>query len=123
MVALNISVASLGYLAIHTVGLLMGTLLLPPSPSTFRRMQKRKSSISQSRDGSTQDHHDDSGNGGQSKPDKAAIELFSYAAAWWSLLGGLALVLPLYASPGDPDLGTSVQRAQSTISRRLVSHI
>lgn len=112
---------SIGYLAIHTFGLLMGTLLLPPSPSAFRRLQKQVQ-----KSGSPPVLKPDSGIhfGEQERrqPGKAAIELFSYATAWWSLLGVLALCLPpvstlpiSLAKPVD-----SIIQHQSTISRRLV---
>jgi glucosaminylphosphatidylinositol acyltransferase len=68
-----------GYLVIHVLGLLTGTILLPPSPSDFRRLQNRTrrggediSVPSKSR--SRQDA-------------KTAIELCSYAAVWWALFG------------------------------------
>lgn len=102
----------IGYLAVHTFGLLMGTLLLPPSPSTFRRMQRQRKGARES----------PSLRGGEraadetierQQPDKAAIELFSYAMAWWTLLGIIGLSLPFAKT------ASRVQHP-SIISRRLV---
>lgn len=72
----------LGYLAIHVLGLLTGTILLPPSPSDFRRLQRRVSHNS----------HNAAPSVNPSKPRsrqdvKTSIELCSYAVVWWSLLG------------------------------------
>jgi len=50
------------------------------------------------------------------QPDKAAIELFSYAMAWWSLLGIVAVSLPLMTTTS----GSIAVQHKSTISRRLV---
>lgn len=105
----------IGYLAIHTFGLLMGTLLLPPSPSTFRRMQRqrratlelRNSHASRIEAGEVIERH---------QPDKAAIELFSYAMVWWSLLGIVALSVPLVTTMS----GSTAVHYRSTVSRRLV---
>ncbi|KAF8584602.1 GWT1-domain-containing protein [Ramaria rubella] len=72
-----------GYLAIHVLGLLTGTIILPPSPSDFRRVQQNirhetserpSSSVKTTKSRSRQDV-------------KAAIELCSYAVVWWTLLG------------------------------------
>lgn len=112
---------SIGYLAIHTFGLLMGTLLLPPSPSAFRRLQKQIQKNSSppvpKLDGGAAFGEEE-----KRQPSKAAIELFSYAVSWWTLLGVLALCLPLTTtspfSSARPDI--SMIQHQSTISRRLV---
>lgn len=73
-------VSLLGYLAIHLIGLSTGTVLLPASPSEFRRLKRH---LQESNDGKL-----DANSSGPNKPqyrqnDKIAIELFSYAALWW----------------------------------------
>lgn len=78
-----------GYLAIHLLGLSAGTLVLPPSPSFFRRRQQALA------DKLTKRRISDAG----LKPDKdldlagprqtgkTATELCSYSIVWWSFLG------------------------------------
>ncbi|KAI5121922.1 hypothetical protein M0805_000251 [Coniferiporia weirii] len=78
-----------GYLAIHLLGLSTGTVLLPPSPSDFRRQQNRlrqrlhgdsapSSQASDGRQGNKKHQRQNS---------KTIIELFSYATLWWICLG------------------------------------
>ncbi|KAJ6625123.1 GWT1-domain-containing protein [Mycena sp. CBHHK59/15] len=67
-----------GYLSIHLLGLSTGTLMLPPSPGFFRRLKARRASptdLSAPR-----------------QNDKTAMELTSYAAVWWALLGLASLI-------------------------------
>ncbi|KAF8523780.1 GWT1-domain-containing protein [Hysterangium stoloniferum] len=72
-----------GYLAIHILGVLTGTLLLPPSPSDFRRVQK-----SLRHDSNTETIDSEGVQTSRPRQDaKTAIELCSYAVVWWSLLG------------------------------------
>ncbi|KIJ91233.1 hypothetical protein K443DRAFT_686228 [Laccaria amethystina LaAM-08-1] len=78
-----------GYLAIHLLGLSAGTLVLPPSPSFFRRRQQGLA------DKLTKRRISDAG----LKPDKdldlagprqtgkTANELCSYSIVWWGFLG------------------------------------
>ncbi|KAF8323894.1 hypothetical protein DL93DRAFT_2222776 [Clavulina sp. PMI_390] len=108
-----------GYLAIHTFGLLMGTLLLPPSPSTFRHMQKQ----AKNSDSKPLVNGDARPTSDRREPDKAAIELFSYAVGWWTLLGVLALSLPAMSSSWkSPRTGEIWEiRPKSNISRRLAN--
>lgn len=103
----------IGYLAVHLLGLAMGTLVLPPSPSYFRR-RRRELTYPHARhahDSSSDDDDDepaqdadantksdtqkrDRGHGQalqRRENDKTATELCSYAVVWWVLLG-LALV-------------------------------
>ena len=85
----------LGYLAIHLLGLFTGTLLLPPSPSYFRRIQHqlRRSDAAPNRTDSSDDSSDDETPSRRRnfrpqhrrENDKTATELFSYAAVWWTL--------------------------------------
>ena len=75
-----------GYLAIQLVGLSVGTLILPPSPSFFRRRQAALT---------PQTHKRRSSDAADAAPDlsaprqtgKMATELCAYAAMWWGLLG------------------------------------
>ncbi|KAF7797982.1 hypothetical protein EIP86_009189 [Pleurotus ostreatoroseus] len=89
-----------GYLSIHLIGLSTGTLLLPPSPSYFRRIQAtlRGSSSAPSRSDASDPTYDSSDDDTPSRRsttrlqyirenDKTATELFSYAAIWWIVLG------------------------------------
>jgi len=94
-------IASLtGYMAIHLLGLSTGTLLLPPSPSYFRRRQlaplTRKTSSADTDTDNDSELDDDNHKAfpkvkGQAKQqrhnDKTAIELCSYAVVWWVLWG------------------------------------
>ncbi|ESK91702.1 gpi-anchored wall transfer protein 1 [Moniliophthora roreri MCA 2997] len=71
-----------GYLAIHLLGLTTGTLILPPSPSYFRRIQKQlKTGIRKDTDSS------DKKLDAPRRTGKAATELCAYAAMWWILMG------------------------------------
>lgn len=79
-------VSLFGYLAIHLLGLSTGTMILPPSPSYFRRQQLETLKARSRRDsnaGSTVR----SGTGPQREDDKTATELAAYAILWWTFLG------------------------------------
>ncbi|KAJ7777529.1 GWT1-domain-containing protein [Mycena maculata] len=66
-------IASLaGYLSIHLLGLAIGTLVLPPSPTFFRRLRAGRTTPADLR--------------APRQNDKTAIELASYALVWWALL-------------------------------------
>ncbi|KAH8984819.1 GWT1-domain-containing protein [Lactarius akahatsu] len=90
-----------GYLAIHLLGLSTGTLVIPYSPSYFRRRQaavrKRRASDAPARRVSMSMPHREN--------DKTATELFSYAVVYWTLFG-----ISRYLHVGGPDA-----------SRRLVN--
>ena len=97
-----------GYLAIHLLGLATGTLLLPPTPSHFRRAQRALAHQPTKKGADTDtDHDSDSdtdkrfpkravgagrakrGKGGgieARQNDKTVIEVFSYAVVWWVLM-------------------------------------
>ncbi|KAH8112762.1 GWT1-domain-containing protein [Phellopilus nigrolimitatus] len=85
-------VSLIGYLAIHLFGLSAGTVLLPPSPSDFRRQQNNlhlygsPSPPSPTYDGTpgTDRQHTKVL---QRQDAKTAIELLSYAILWWTCLG------------------------------------
>lgn len=90
-----------GYMAIHLLGLSTGTIVLPPSPSYFRRQQRAPFRRKNSGADTDTDHDSDSGNDNNHKTfpkpqsraipqrqnDKTAIELCSYAVVWWVLMG------------------------------------
>jgi glucosaminylphosphatidylinositol acyltransferase len=81
-------------MAIHLLGLSTGTLILPPTPSYFRRMQQAHAK-SHSRDRSGGSETDNAGTPTTSlhrQNDKTATELFSYAVVWWALMGLTALL-------------------------------
>ncbi|TEB32745.1 GWT1-domain-containing protein [Coprinellus micaceus] len=68
-----------GYLAIHLLGLSAGTIILPPTPSFFRRRQQAIAS----RKAPSQDLDPRA----PRQLGKTATELCSYAILWWTLLG------------------------------------
>ncbi|KAG7095944.1 hypothetical protein E1B28_006628 [Marasmius oreades] len=80
-----------GYFAIHLLGLTTGTLILPPSPSYFRRIHRHL----QQRRGA----HDTSNTVDPLKKltstrqdDKTATELCAYTVVWWILFGSTRLL-------------------------------
>ena len=113
-----------GYLAIHLLGLATGTLILPPSPSYFRRMLRGKSNAppsatrSKKDDDAVRKSYDSAApftSGTNDKPlpplslpredDKTATELFGYTLLWWALF-----YLARYLKIGGQD-----------VSRRMVN--
>ncbi|KAF5384964.1 hypothetical protein D9615_001166 [Tricholomella constricta] len=82
-----------GYLAVHLLGLSIGTIILPPSPKYFRRSlkiqgrQRRNSNASDKRITLAEPREND----------RTAIELCSYTAVWWTLLG----LLTFFGIGGD----------------------
>lgn len=97
MAAYNDNPTTLGYLAIHLLGLSTGTLLLPPSPSVFRHQRDEllgSTSTSTPRPQSAHLSPDGRSRRGsiilsadRRENDKTAIELCSWAVVWWVLLG------------------------------------
>jgi len=73
-----------GYLAIHVIGLLTGTILLPVSPSEFKRAKRQ---LQKNIDGKKDEQVSSTTKPQYRQNDKIAIELFSYAALWWTCLG------------------------------------
>ncbi|KAH7883049.1 GWT1-domain-containing protein [Phlebopus sp. FC_14] len=68
-----------GYLSIHVMGLSLGTIILPPSPSYFRKQQALLAK--------GEDKHNSRLDPSASRQDaKTIVELFSYSAVWWILL-------------------------------------
>ncbi|KAL0946007.1 hypothetical protein HGRIS_012283 [Hohenbuehelia grisea] len=94
-----------GYLAIHLLGLSTGTLILPPSPSWFRRRQEELSKRSRRRSDPGQKPALSRQPVVQRQNDKTATELFSYAVVWWVLLG----ILRFYG------VGTDVSRRMANL--------
>ncbi|KAF8893060.1 GWT1-domain-containing protein [Infundibulicybe gibba] len=78
-----------GYLAIHLLGLSTGTILLPPSPSFFRRRQQQAQPVASGyrRASDAGLHEQQEILGLHRQTDKTATELFSYTFVWWSLFG------------------------------------
>ena len=79
-------VSLFGYLAIHLLGLSTGTMILPPSPSYFRRQQLETLKARSRRDGNGR-LMVTSGTSLQREDDKTATELAAYAILWWTFLG------------------------------------
>ncbi|KAF5310303.1 hypothetical protein D9611_012038 [Ephemerocybe angulata] len=89
-----------GYLAIHLLGLSAGTLILPPTPSFFRRRQqaiaaevkKPKRADTNNDDTPGTPYNKDLDLQAPRQLGKTATELCSYAILWWTLLGISKLV-------------------------------
>ena len=79
-------VSLFGYFAIHLLGLSTGTMILPPSPSYFRRQQLETLKARSRRD-SNAGLTVQSGTSPQREDDKTATELAAYAILWWTFLG------------------------------------
>lgn len=79
-------VSLFGYLAVHLLGLSTGTMILPPSPSYFRRQQLEALNARSRRD-SNAGLTVTSGMSSQREDDKTATELAAYAILWWTFLG------------------------------------
>jgi len=98
-------VSLFGYLAIHLLGLSTGTMILPPSPSYFRRQQLETLKARSRRD-SNAGFTVPSGTSPQREDDKTATELAAYAILWWTFLGLSSLLASV-----------------AGVSRRLVSFV
>ena len=79
-------VSLFGYFAIHLLGLSTGTMILPPSPSYFRRQQIETLKARSRRD-SNAGLTVTPGTSPQREDDKTATELAAYAILWWTFLG------------------------------------
>ncbi|KAI9567728.1 GWT1-domain-containing protein [Boletus coccyginus] len=73
-------VSLLGYLSLHIMGLSLGTIILPPSPSFFRKQQRILFDGGHSQSLTNLDPSAPRQNA------KTTIELLSYALVWWTLL-------------------------------------
>ncbi|KAJ4482321.1 GWT1-domain-containing protein [Lentinula aciculospora] len=90
-----------GYFAIHLLGLTTGLLLLPPSPSYFRRIQRSLRTHSLN-DRELAERY------AVRQNDKTVTELSGYSVLWWALMG-LCSLLKL-------DGGNGVSRRMVNIS-------
>ncbi|KAG6380285.1 GWT1-domain-containing protein [Boletus reticuloceps] len=73
-------ISLLGYLSLHIMGLSLGTIILPPSPSFFRKQQRILL------EGGNSEHLTKLDPSVPRQNAKITIELFSYALVWWTLL-------------------------------------
>ncbi|KAG1803939.1 GWT1-domain-containing protein [Suillus plorans] len=80
-------ISLLGYVSIHILGLSLGTVILPPSPSFFRKQQHQLLDGPSSHKPSKLDPSAPRQNA------KIVIELFSYSVVWWMLLAFVRLGL------------------------------
>jgi phosphatidylinositol glycan class W len=77
----------LGYVSIHILGLSLGTVILPPSPSFFRKQQQ------QLLDGPSSYRSSKFDPSAPRQNAKIVIELLSYSVVWWMLLAFVRLGL------------------------------
>jgi phosphatidylinositol glycan class W len=77
----------LGYVSIHVLGLSLGTVILPPSPSFFRKQQQ------QFLDGPSPHRPSKLDPSAPRQNAKIIIELMSYSVVWWMLLAFVRLGL------------------------------
>ncbi|KAG2138382.1 GWT1-domain-containing protein [Suillus clintonianus] len=77
----------LGYVSIHILGLSLGTVMLPPSPSFFRKQQQ------QLLDGPSSHRPSKLDPSAPRQNAKIVIELLSYSVVWWMLLAFVRLGL------------------------------
>ena len=85
---LNLLFFPLGYLAIQLLGLSVGTIILPPSPSFFRRRQKMLVNKDlKRRNSDPAAGKADLDIAAPRQTAKTATELCSYSIIWWSFLG------------------------------------
>jgi hypothetical protein len=75
----------IGYVSIHILGLSLGTVILPPSPSFFRKQQQQLLDGPSSYQPSKLDPSAPRQNA------KIIIELLSYSVVWWMLLAFVRL--------------------------------
>ncbi|KAI0797327.1 GWT1-domain-containing protein [Irpex lacteus] len=87
-----------GYISIHLIGLSTGTIVLPPSPGFFRRLQhelQNNQGPASVVNEPNSDSESDNDTPSRRRPrirfrrenDKTATELCSYAVVWWVVLG------------------------------------
>ncbi|KAG8216125.1 GWT1-domain-containing protein [Butyriboletus roseoflavus] len=75
-------ISLLGYLSLHIMGLSLGTIILPPSPSFFRKQQ-----VILFEGGNSNSQRVTKLDSSAPRRDaKTTVELFSYALVWWTLL-------------------------------------
>jgi phosphatidylinositol glycan class W len=78
-------ISLLGYLSIHIYGLALGTIVLPSSPSFFRKHQVAIEVYK--RTGNKPVYFDAGVEVGYRRTSKTVQEVFSYAIIWWVLFG------------------------------------
>ncbi|PBK80196.1 GWT1-domain-containing protein [Armillaria gallica] len=77
-------VSLMGYLAVHLLGLSTGTMILPSSPSYFRRFQRQFNKTGKLSLGGGEKYKDSYRS---RQNDKTATELWAYSMLWWASLG------------------------------------
>ncbi|KAK0449720.1 GWT1-domain-containing protein [Desarmillaria tabescens] len=77
-------VSLLGYLAVHLLGLSIGTMILPPSPSYFRRFQRQFNKNGELTLGGGEKYKHSYAS---RQNDKTATELWAYSMLWWVFMG------------------------------------
>ncbi|KAF8635696.1 hypothetical protein AX15_000321 [Amanita polypyramis BW_CC] len=114
-----------GYLSIHLLGLSIGTLILPPSPSWFRRMMKRQKEASgrkSTKNNNARVSNDDSLSVPLSSVrymGKTSTELCAYALLW-SVLCGITGLMKIGISANNKEtlgkgLGEGVSRRMANL--------
>lgn len=89
---LGLTAVAQGYFAIHLLGLSAGTIVLPPTPSFFRRRQQAIAAEVKAKKfaddaASSSSYNKDLDPQAPRQLGKTATELCSYAILWWTLLG------------------------------------
>lgn len=109
-------ISLIGYLSIHILGLSTGTLVLPYSPSFFRRQQKAFAKGGNINDNNKLERVETR----YRQTDKTAVELVSYTIVWWVLLGVVHLGGKWYE--GDEGGGVSRRLVRPLSSFQLHLH-
>ncbi|KAF5350658.1 hypothetical protein D9756_008612 [Leucocoprinus leucothites] len=99
----------LGYLSIHILGLSLGTIVLPFSPSFFRRHQSAVEVFERTGNKPVYFDDEDKLEKGYRQTSKTALEVVSYSIVWWVLFGAVR-VLEVYVVGGE-----------GGVSRRMVN--
>ncbi|KAG8950160.1 Glucosaminyl phosphatidylinositol (GlcN-PI) nositol acylation protein [Tulasnella sp. 424] len=81
-----------GYLAIHILGFAIGTLILPPSPSHFRRRQKAIKPDPEESSNAVYSSRKPFKLSSDRQLDKTVIELSAYTLMWWTLFGVVSMM-------------------------------
>ncbi|KAG8925734.1 Glucosaminyl phosphatidylinositol (GlcN-PI) nositol acylation protein, partial [Tulasnella sp. 417] len=81
-----------GYLAIHILGFAIGTLILPPSPSHFRRRQKAIKPDPEESSNAVYSSRKPFKLSSERQLDKTVIELFAYSMMWWGIFGVVSMM-------------------------------
>ncbi|KAG9016056.1 Glucosaminyl phosphatidylinositol (GlcN-PI) nositol acylation protein [Tulasnella sp. 427] len=81
-----------GYLAIHILGFAIGTLILPPSPSHFRRRQKAIKPDPEESSNAVYSSRKPFKLSSERQLDKTVIELSGYTLMWWTIFGIVSMM-------------------------------